>query len=248
MRRFTERLHRTLLEAFDINSLSQVLRHRLGERLDVIAPTQNDFDTVVFRLILWADQHGRLVELTKAAAADRPHRNDLINLADEVTGEPLDTTLSGGAITDRAFINLTAFARGYERLLRVMPESDQRTVLLEELVTKIRAIPLVELGLPARFHLSDSAGERLAAIVSLRQQPDTQYLWWLAERLGVEYAFAGYHAAVALAEAARMLPLETLDRVADAVEVAYGWVADVPGRSGRRDMLLEAKSVLARRH
>jgi hypothetical protein len=63
----------------------------------------------------------------------------------------------------------------------------------------------------------------------------------------VEYAFAGYHAAVALAEAARALPLDDLDRVADAVEVALAWVADVPGRSGRRDKLCEAQAILAGR-
>ena len=249
MQKFGEQLHRLILAAYDANKLAPVLYFRLGVRLDQVAPTEQDFGAVVFRVLLWADQHGRTLALAEAVAADRPDRADLTDLYRRMSAAaapppPAPPVAAPVALPDA----LTGLIRGYERLRRVMPPSDQRTVLLEEMVTKLRAADLAPFDLPGRCHLSDSAGERLAAVVALRQRPAAAYLRWLGERVAVEDAFAGYHAAVALVEAARGLPADALEAVADAVDDARGWLTATPGRhSGRRDKLAEAKAALARR-
>jgi hypothetical protein len=194
--------------------------------------------------------NGRLLDLAKAAAEERPARKDLAELLTQMTGavNPAGDGKAGlSTATGQLPDALPAFIRGYERLLRVMPENSQRTELLAEMVKKIEEFRLDQLGLPELFHLSDSPGERLAAILGLKQQPDPRYLHWLGERLAVEYAFAGYHAAAALKEAARKLPEDDLERVADAIEGALALLPKTLGKSGRRDKLNEAQSELARR-
>ncbi|MBN9522121.1 hypothetical protein J0H58_26985 [bacterium] len=62
--------------AFDQDSLAQLLRFDLGVRLDLIVLGAN-FEEVVFRLLMWAEQRGRLRELVTAIALARGQRPDV---------------------------------------------------------------------------------------------------------------------------------------------------------------------------
>jgi hypothetical protein len=249
---FAERMHRFLRDAFDLASLQRMLLFRLQQRLDHITPADAELDTVVFRLVLWADQHGRMLELARAAALERPGRPDaqeLVRLLEADVALAPPATPADGAPDSAADVcaSLEALARAYERIKQVMPEGNQRTVVMEEMVTRMRELPLEEESIPARFHLSSSDGRRLAATVALRKRPAADYLRWLSERLAVEYAFIGYQAAVALREAAVLLPGATLDQVAAALQQGLEWLSAVPPPSGRRDMLNDALKVIADR-
>lgn len=52
-------------------------------------------------------------------------------------------------------------------------------------------MPLEKLGLPGQYITSDSAGERLAAVLALQTTPDPRYLRGLSERVWVEARFVG---------------------------------------------------------
>lgn len=96
-------------------------------------------------------------------------------------------------------------AREYEQIRASMPSSDLRTRRMEIVATKMRTLALACAPLLQEFISSKSAGERLSAVMVLQMTPDQNYLQWLAERLDVEKPFIGYHAAVALLSAARVL-------------------------------------------
>lgn len=80
LRRFAEPLHELIREAYKSKELAKVLYFHLKERLDTITSEQNDFDAVVFDLVLWADLHGRFLELARAVSAERPDVSDLAQL------------------------------------------------------------------------------------------------------------------------------------------------------------------------
>jgi hypothetical protein len=220
IRQFAERIHRLIQDAYDRNDLAKVLLFRLNEQLDGIVPGQADFDAVVFHVVLWADQHGRLVEFVRAAASGRPGRRDLADLVQEIeaalksqvaafTPNPSHTPMDE-MLPDE----LVAIIGAYERIRLVMKKSKKRTALMIDMVAKMKALPLESYNLPDRLHLSDSPGERLAVIVALDQRPDPRYLRWLSERLVVETRFVGFSAVLALRAAAQRLPSRELDRLA----------------------------------
>src|SRR5262245_50919323 len=64
-------LHDAMLKAFDANSLTQMLRLRLGRDLDAEV-AKNDFTTVVFDLITKAERQGWLDDLVRAAREANP--------------------------------------------------------------------------------------------------------------------------------------------------------------------------------
>jgi hypothetical protein len=139
---------------------------------------------------------------------------------------------AGFAIPDK----LEELTSAYELIRSAMPESQRRTVLMEQIVTKIKALPLEKYDLSAK-HLSRSPGERLAVVIALYQKPRIKYVRWLSERLGVEYAFIAYHAAAALQEAAIQLPINQLGIIVEATKDALYWISSVNRPSGRKDML-----------
>lgn len=251
--KFAERLHHLLRGAFTEGSLAPFVLFRLHHRLDRIVSAKAGFDVVVFELVLWADQNGRLLDLAYAVAVERPELAEAQRLYRDMGGS---LPAGGGSAAPPPALPalppedpISPLARAYERIRRVVPDSNSRTVVMEEVVTKMRSLPLGKYALPERLHLSDSEGERLAAIVALRLSPDPGYLRWLSERIAVEYAFLGYHAAVALLEAARSLSIAHLDRVAAAVEQAAEWAvqAGAPSKGGRVGKLEEARQVIANR-
>lgn len=67
---FIERLHNALKNAFDENTLTQMVRFKLNEKLANFA--SGDFDKITYDLIKWAEQNGRLPELIVYASAYKP--------------------------------------------------------------------------------------------------------------------------------------------------------------------------------
>jgi hypothetical protein len=100
---------------------------------------------------------------------------------------------------------LLSIAAEYERLRSSMPASSERTSQMEAIVSKFRAVAPSTYSLLDEMANSNSAGERLAAVVMLQLKPRPDFLEWLADRVILEKPFIGYHAALALLYAAQKL-------------------------------------------
>lgn len=133
----------------------------------------------------------------------------------------------------------------YERLRDDLPSGDARTRRMEVVASKLRTLALSAYPLMREFVQSDSPGLRLAAVSILETVPRTDHLMWLARRLPAERPFIGYHAALALLAAARMLEVNDLPKVREATSEARR----VPIRRGTdRDVTLRyAEDEIARR-
>jgi hypothetical protein len=85
---FQERLHKAICAGYDAKSLEQLVRFRLEERLDLVAPSGAGLATVVFELIQWADIRNRMADLVRHAAEYNPTRTDLAELWREFEARP----------------------------------------------------------------------------------------------------------------------------------------------------------------
>jgi Trypsin-like peptidase domain/Effector-associated domain 1 len=65
-----------ITQAYDRDDLEDVLRRRLDVRLDLIVPPAR-FSKVVFDLVSWSERQGRIVELIRVTAQERPHNTDM---------------------------------------------------------------------------------------------------------------------------------------------------------------------------
>jgi hypothetical protein len=79
-----ERVHQLILSTFSVDDLRMLTSFDLQIDLNTVVDTGKARQTVVFNLVEWAIQHGRLVELVQAAAKHRPQREDLAALAREI--------------------------------------------------------------------------------------------------------------------------------------------------------------------
>ena len=70
-------LQRILIDAFDREELTRLLRVRMGESLDAVVGEPGPLNGVVFRLIEWTERMGRTAELVAAAAAEKPDKPSL---------------------------------------------------------------------------------------------------------------------------------------------------------------------------
>lgn len=99
---------------------------------------------------------------------------------------------------------LLQLAKEYEEIRKKLPSSDNRTRVMENIVSKMKAAMDEPIGELPKLMKSKSAGERLLAIAKLQKFPNLEYLNWLAEHVGdSEKPFVGYHASVALYIASR---------------------------------------------
>jgi hypothetical protein len=246
-----------LVQTYNRNELRQLLRSRLDVDLDAIAPHATGNTDLAFEVLTWMDRRRRVRELVHAACLERPTVHEwrllLERIAPLPNQEQLVTEQAEPAVimVPRASAppdEVRALVRGYLRLRRALPDGDQKTVQLQALVNQLIALPLDEHDLVDRFHLSESDGERLVAVLALVRRPDTRYLRWLAERMAVENRFVGYQAAVALEAAAQTLSLLDLDAAMTAVECAREWIPQ-PERQdkGRWKKLGQAIEVIIRR-
>jgi hypothetical protein len=126
---------------------------------------------------------------------------------------------------------LRSLATQYESV-RTMPSGPERTRRMEEIASQMRTFSLAAQPLLSEFMRSESAGERLVAVTFLQARPVRQHFGWLGERLREEKPFIGYHASVALLNAARsasgadrevlrgviVAALEATEKIADATD------------------------------
>jgi hypothetical protein len=111
--------------------------------------------------------------------------------------------LTGGAEISAIRTQILTLANQYEEIRRTTPYGNDRTQRMELVASKMRSLALRAYPLLGDLMGSESAGQRLAAVSILEAIPNADHLPWLAERISVEKAFIGYHAAIALLNAAR---------------------------------------------
>ena len=133
---------------------------------------------------------------------------------------------------------MLAAAREYERVRASLPGSHKRTRQMEKVATKMRTLGYAASPLLDDLASSDSPGKRLAAITILQVKPNPQKFEWLADRLGIEKPFVGYHAAVALLTAARVHDDGQTDQLRRAIKTAKERLGD-QRRGTDRDLVLD---------
>jgi hypothetical protein len=139
-----------------------------------------------------------------------------------------------------------ALAADYERIRASLPPGDERTRRLEVLVAKMRTIGRAIHPLRYEFGDSSSPGKRLVTIAALQVQPDYDMLDWLAERLGVEKPFVGYHALVALLLAIRAPDSRAhLAAIERAVQIAHRNRGAIGGDTDRAHVLADFETAAA---
>jgi Caspase domain len=113
-------------------------------------------------------------------------------------------------------------ASRYETIRRLVPRADPgKTREMEDVIKEMKTLALAGLPLLAELTNSPSPGKRLAAVVILQEQPNLVYLDWLAARLAEDPgSFHGYHAAVALLNAARAFGASNREALKQAIEIA----------------------------
>jgi hypothetical protein len=116
--------------------------------------------------------------------------------------------------------DLLALAREYERVRDEMPWGRDRTKKMAAIFAKMRAMAASTHPLLPSLVASDSPGERLAAVGILIELPRLDYVEWLARRPGLEKAFVGYHATLALLQAVRDFGREAPDKLKAALDTA----------------------------
>jgi hypothetical protein len=180
----------------------------------------------------------------------RPHLVQVISSILEPGRTPSEAAKTAERLIPEADLEetrrqLKELALEYEKLREDLPFGHARTRRMEVVASRMRTLALSAYPLLSELAGSDSPGLRLAAVSTLEALPQADRLDWLAERLPAEKAFIGYHAALALLTAARMLDVEDLPEVRDAV--ARAKQARVPSDSDRDTTLRFAEEEIAQR-
>jgi len=137
----------------------------------------------------------------------------------------METAEQAGRLTPESDLSVvrkqvSTLAKDYETTRETMRAGDARTRAMTSIVSKMRTLALSIYPLLPDLVNSPSAGERLAAVATLQELPNPEYLTWLANRVGVEKPFIGYHASVALLVAARVLRDSQSKEVRNAIIMA----------------------------
>lgn len=192
------------------------------------------------------DDAGRVAvkALDSNQSGDEPRRqNNSISTAEKNTASAIASLTAGVSIaTIKA--QLERLAKDYSNLRANQKSGPERTSAMEEIAGKMRAFSEVAAPLLSELKTSDQAGLRLAAISILEIKPDAAAGEWLAERLSTESPFMGYHAALALAESAAMIPCSDRGAFLSVLNKAKG---AVPPASDRANVIVDAASKLAQR-
>ena len=191
-----------------------------------------------------------------AAFADtvRPH---LVKVLSEIVhaGEPpssvAERTSLATSDADSALVlvRVSSLADEYTDTRRSMPSGDARTRRMEVIASKMRSLAQAAFPHLPELAASEHPGLRLAAIEVLQGVPDARWLDWLADRFapGAETPFVGYHAAVALATAARDLEDEHLPELRSALTHAKQLAGRLRSDTDRAMTLAYADEELTRR-
>jgi hypothetical protein len=129
---------------------------------------------------------------------------------------------------ESARLSLVALVQEYEKIREDMTWGRERTQKMAAVFARMRAMAASTHPLLPSLAVSDSPGERLAAIAILLEIPRLEYVDWLAERPASEKAFVGYHATLALLQAVRELGTEAPTKLHDSLLAARKGAASKP--------------------
>lgn len=146
---------------------------------------------------------------------------------------------------------IAALAEQYEHIRATMDSGDARTRKMEDIASRMRSLALAAHTLVPELSTSNSPGLRLAAVTMLQAVPKPEFLTWLAQRLGIEKPFVGYHAAMALLSSVRALRQTHSEQLRAALALAKEQVKQGHGGGGgdttdRYQLLLQAEKELNR--
>jgi hypothetical protein len=247
---FEKRLHEAICDSFDLDELAQLVRFHLNQRLELISKGGR-LDVVVFDLIQWAAPQPRMANLPVLAARFKTDRNARVAALETLRAEfeaAANRPAPAEPVPRRGLPDeLVQLLRTYEAIPRLIEDGPARLALMEQTANKLRELPLSQMGLPDELHLSESQGERLAAVLALEQEPDERYLRWLAERVACEPPFVGLAATVALTNAAYVLDRARLERARACALAGLGLLTNTPETAKRRTQLQRAVQVADRR-
>lgn len=143
--------------------------------------------------------------------------------------------------TQAARDRITVLAQDYEDLRSRLKAGFDRTRQLETILSEMRRLaPQIDEGTLQGFQNSGSPGERLAAVGWLQVYPQENALLWLADRIGAEKPFIGYHAAVGLLAAARDAKVNA-QKVLEAIKRAQGFLEPSDAGTDRAKVLAQAE-------
>lgn len=125
-----------------------------------------------------------------------------------------------------------------------MTRGPERTHRMEVVASQMRALSLAAYPLLGELARSTLPGERLAAVTFLQTQPKREFFRWLAERMTEEEPFIGYHAAVALLNAARSATQEDRELLFSVIGGALRRTSELEDSTDRRTVLLAAQDAL----
>jgi len=136
---------------------------------------------------------------------------------------------------------IKALAQKYETLRATLKPGLDRTRKLEAILSDMRMLaPQIDEATRKDLQNSGSPGERLAAVAWLQVYPWADALSWLADRIGAEKPFIGYHAGVALLTAARDRNIPA-QQVLEAVRRAQSFLEPSDAGTDRARILAQAE-------
>lgn len=97
-----------------------------------------------------------------------------------------------------------SLAREFEGVRASMRQGPQRTKHQDAILKKLKLLGLAMRPLLPTLVDSERVGDHLAAVAGLQVAPSEDYFDWLANQTGSQARYIAYHAAVALASAARL--------------------------------------------
>jgi hypothetical protein len=127
-----------------------------------------------------------------------------------------------------------------------MPSGAERTGEMEKTVAKMKTFAIAGYPLLKEFSESSSPRERLVAIVMLQVKTNPDYIRWLGTQVSAERAFIGYHVAVALLAAARVLEVTHYATIRETITTSKQELGTLKGTDtkGRLEKLEEAEKEL----
>ncbi|WP_448700974.1 tyrosine-protein kinase family protein [Mucilaginibacter sp. AW1-3] len=144
-----------------------------------------------------------------------------INIAQSIHRTTNNPSTSDSEI-DYAYQEIELLAAEYETLRKTLPSGNSRTILMENVVSKMKdkadkAEPFLD-----EFTSSSSPGKKLAAIATLHVKPNLKYLDWLAGHVGNgEKPFIGYQASVGLYIASRNFGTSYSNEILKNIDLAF---------------------------
>lgn len=160
---------------------------------------------------------GEKIEREVAASGQQARVDDRGPTPDELERAQQVGDLAAQTDTATILAQVSKLAAEYERIRASLPSGRERTVQMNGVASKMRAIGIAASPLRYELSASPSPGKRLQAIESLQVQTDIDMVQWLLERVMTETPFLSYHALIAIHLAARTPNARTTPWIFEAV-------------------------------